>query len=236
VEFYRNALLSEPKALSYATARGVSSSTLDRLHVGYCAGAGLVEYLRWLGLPTRSAAGAGLLRHDRERGLAERMAGRVVVPEMRAGKPVWLVGRAWDPPDAEPKYLCLAGSKPVLGWEQARHGSEVYITEGVFDWLILVEWDLPAVALVGAHARKEVREALRRFRTVYLALDTDEAGRTAAARLAGELAGRAVVVDLPGVKDVAELGLRPDGRDLFLEATRAAGTTGYERGGENARR
>lgn len=235
VEFYRNALLSEPKALAYATARGISSSTLDRLHVGYCAGAGLVEYLRWLGLPTRSALGAGLLRHDRHRGPTECMVGRVVVPELRAGKPIWLVGRAWDPPDAEPKYLCLAGSKPLLGWEQARHCSEVYVTEGVFDWLVLVEWGLPAVALVGTHACKEVHEALCRFRKVHVVLDTDEAGRTAATRLAGELGGRAVVVGLPRVKDVAELGLRPDGRDVFLEAVRAVGTTGYGRGGENSR-
>ncbi len=236
VELYRNALLSEPQALAYATARGVSSSTLDRLHVGYCAGAGLVEYLRWLGLPTLSAVGAGLLWQNRDRGLTERMAGRVVVPELRAGRPVWLVGRAWDPPDAEPKYLCLAGSKPLLGWEHTRHGSEVYVTEGVFDWLVLVEWGLPAVALVGTHACRKVGEALRRFPKVYIVLDTDEAGRTAAAKLAGELAGRAVVVGLPGVKDVAELGLHPDGRDVFLEAVRAAGTTGYERGGANVRR
>lgn len=221
VEFYRNALHSEPGALGYATERGVSRETLDRLRIGYCSGGGLLGYLGWLGLPLEAAVGAGLLVHRRGR-LVERMAGRVVAPEMRGGSPVWLVGRAWPPDDGRVKYLGLPGTKPLLGWEGARGSPEVYVTEGVFDWLALVEWGLPAVAIVGTHAGRDGREALARFDRAYLALDGDAAGREAAAGLAGELGERAAILRLPGAKDVAELALRPNGRAALLRAARIA--------------
>jgi DNA primase len=87
---------------------------------------------------------------------------------------------------------------------------------------VLAEWGLPSVSLVGTHARREVREALARFDQVYLALDADDAGRAATAKLAHELGARALTVDLPGVKDIAELALRADGRDAFLAAVAAS--------------
>ncbi len=216
VEFYRNTLLSESDPLAYATSRGVSRQTLDRLHVGYCSGTGLIEHLQWLRLPVRLAVRAGLLQRDCAGRLAERMAGRVVVPELRKGSPVWLVGRAWEPPNAEPKYLGLPGAKPLLGWDRVCGHNEVFLTEGVFDWLVLVEWGLPAAALVGTHANRDVLRSLHRFNKVYLALDSDEAGRAAAARLIEDLGNRAIRIELPGVKDVAELAIRSDGRKAFL--------------------
>lgn len=222
VDLYHRRLLADPAALEYAAARGIDRDTLARYRVGYAAGGELIAELGRLDLSPRAAARAGLLAGWR----GERFARRIVVPELREGGPVWLVGRTIGTAASGPRYLGLPGPKPLLGWESAREGRAVYLTEGPFDWLALRSWGLPALALVGTHARRESLAALAGFDRVYLALDSDEAGRGATESLRGLLGARAVPVPLPGTKDVADLALRPDGRDAFrravAEATRAA--------------
>ena len=142
------------------------------------------------------------------------MAGRIVVPEIRSGQPMWLVGRTISR-DVAPKYLGLPGRKPLLGWELASTENEVCLVEGVFDYLVLRSWGYPALAMVGTHVRPAALDALKRFEHVYLVLDTDEAGREASCELAHVLGSRATEVILPGVKDAADLALGPDGRAIF---------------------
>ncbi|MGD9510666.1 MAG: toprim domain-containing protein, partial [Geminicoccaceae bacterium] len=106
------------------------------------------------------------------------------------------------------------------GWEGAVGSPTAVVVEGVFDWLTLVQWGFPAVALVGTHVRTEELRALGgRFRRLYLALDADDVGRAATDAIARALGPMALPVSLPpGVKDVAELALRPGGRALFARA------------------
>lgn len=210
VELYHNRLLGEPRALAYVEGRGVDRTTIERCRVGYASGDGLAAYLRWRRLPHQAAVRVGLLGRDGR----EFLAGRVVVPEVRGGQPIWLVGRAVGD-GAAPKYLGLPGRKPLLGWEAASAEREVWLTEGVFDWLALRSWGYPALALVGTHVRAAALEALARFERIYLLLDSDDAGRAATAELARTLGQRAMPVALPGAKDVAELAARPEGRALF---------------------
>lgn len=216
VDLYQNRLLTDPIALRYVESRGIDRATIERCRVGYAAGDELAAYLRWRRLPSPAAMRVGLLGRDG----CERMAGRVVVPEIRAGQPIWLVGRALQADRCGPKYLGLPGRKPLLGWEAASGARAVYLVEGVFDWLALRSWGLPALALVGTHARPEAIKALGRFERIYLALDGDEAGRVAAAGLMQALGGRATMVALPEVKDVAELAPSRDGRGIFARAVR----------------
>jgi DNA primase len=90
--------------------------------------------------------------------------------------------------------------------------------EGVFDYLTLHSWGIPALALVGTRARVETLSALGRFTRIYLALDNDPAGREATARLISHLGPRAIPIALPEVKDVAELAVHPNGRETLLSA------------------
>lgn len=214
VELYHNRLLADVTALTYLAGRGLSLDIVARCRLGYAAGDELVDYLRRHRLPIQAAMHVGLLRRDGHQFLAR----RVVVPEIRAGQPVWLIGRAIDPDESRPKYLGLPGSKPLLGWETAKDWAEVFLVEGVFDWLTLLHWGYPALALVGTHAHPAALEALTRFERIHLLLDNDEAGQAAAADLAESLGSKAVVVSLPGVKDVAELGSVPEGRRIFARA------------------
>ena len=98
----------------------------------------------------------------------------------------------------------------------------VILAEGVFDLLALRQWRLPGLALMGTGVHANALQALRRFQRVYLALDHDPAGQAATSELVQALGGRAVPVELPGVKDVAELLPQRDGRAQFLRALRAA--------------
>lgn len=213
VELYHNRLLRDVTALIYLRGRGLGGDIIERCRLGYAPGGELVDYLRWRRLSIQAAMDIGLLSRDGR----EFLAGRVVVPEIRQDQPVWLIGRTIDPDDDRPKYLGLPGTKPLLGWEPAKDALEVFLVEGVFDWLTLLMWGYPALALVGTHVRPEVVKALARFERVYLVLDTDEAGQAAARDLARALGYRGTVVTLAGVKDVAELLPRKDGRLVFAQ-------------------
>jgi DNA primase len=213
VELYNNRLLIDSDALHYLDERGIRGSILEERLLGYSGGDELTAYLRWRRLPTSAATRVGLLG----RGGGETMAGRIVVPEIRSGQPIWLVGRTITR-DVAPRYLGLPGRKPLLGWESASSEDEVYLVEGVFDYLVLRSWEYPALALVGTHVRPAVLDALQRFKHIYLVLDTDEAGRKASHELARVLGSRATEVILPDVKDVAELAPKTDGHAIFARA------------------
>ena len=221
VALYHRQLLADPAALDYCAGRGLDCAALARHRLGYAPPGGerdLAAALRARGLPPAAARRAGLLDHQGHAFLS----GRIVIPEVRAGVPLWATGRALDAEGATPKYLHLPGPRPLLGLAEVAGSREVYLAEGPFDRLALSGWGLPALALAGTRAPPSALDLLRRFERVYLTLDNDDAGRAATAALGEALGTRAVPVRLPGVKDVAELALRRDGRARFRHAVAAA--------------
>jgi DNA primase len=156
----------------------------------------------------------------------EFLAGRIVIPELRSGQPVWLVGRILEPISMDaageppsPKYLGLPGTRPLLGLERVADSPSVVIAEGVFDYVIGRGWGYPVVGLMGTDVSALVLEQVRRFKRQYLVLDQDDAGAAATLRMVQELGSTAVPVALPqGVKDLGELGSCPDGPRLFAQA------------------
>ena len=131
-----------------------------------------------------------------ERG-AERFAGMVVVPDVTGGLVRWLVGRAIDP-DRTPRFQAPPGPKPVLGLGRLGPAPPwAVVAEGVFDWLALTGWGLPAVAALGTQGMERVASALRGCPRVFLAFDNDDAGREATERLLTLLGRRAAAVALP---------------------------------------
>ena len=93
----------------------------------------------------------------------------------------------------------------------------VVLTEGVFDWVTLAGWRLPACAALGTQGAERIASALRGCARVFLAFDSDEAGREATESLRDLLGPRAAPVAFPdGVSDAAELAALPDGRAVFM--------------------
>ena len=217
--YYRRALWRYPQGRTYLATRGISAATAKRLGLGYAPGRGLRGALTAAGFDAAQQRASGLFVAQG----AERFAGMVVVPEVRDRQVQWLAGRALDPARS-PRFQTLPGPKPLLGL--ARLGaapSWVVLTEGLFDWLTLVEWGLPAVAVLGTQGLERVAAALQHCPRVVLAFDADDAGRTAATQLAELLGQRATTVMLPpGVSDVAELATWPDGRAVFRRLLHAA--------------
>ena len=215
--FYHFNLLAEPRALDYLAQRGISLATARECRLGYAAGDQLLAFLHWQRLPLGAAFQLGLLT----RAGHEFLAGRIVIPELSAGRPMWLIGRALaeDLADDVPRYLGLPGKKPLLGWHQARGSASVCVVEGVFDLLALRQWGYPVVGLLGTNVRPDQVDQLRAFSRAYLVLDTDDAGFEATLALYDAIGPTAVPVALPDdVKDPAELATRGDGQGVFAEA------------------
>ncbi|MDP2674568.1 MAG: CHC2 zinc finger domain-containing protein [Dehalococcoidia bacterium] len=205
--FYHDALWQSERAMAYLADRWIERQTARRFRLGFACG-GLADQLRRWGLSLAAARRVGLLAGDEDT-----MLGRIVVPDLDGGKATWLTGRTLGL--GGPRYLNLRLPTPLLGLGQVR-GEQVVVTEGPFDWLTALQWSLPAVALLGTHVSRPTERALMRFRRVYLALDSDEAGRRATATLMLALGSRAIPVELPpGVHDLNDLGRSPDGREAF---------------------
>ncbi len=211
--FYVGCLRRSPEAREYLASRGVGPVAAARLSLGYSPGGGLRQALESLGFSEKRIKDSGLFM---ERG-AERFAGMIVVPDASGGLVRWLKGRAVSP-DRTPRFQALPGPKPVLGL--GRIGPTppwAIVTEGVFDWLLLTVWGLPACAALGTQGIERIASTLRGCPRVFLAFDNDDAGREATDGLLTLLGRRAAAVALPeGIGDVAELAVLPQGRSLFL--------------------
>ena len=217
VTLYHHTLLSDSRALAYLSGRGLDRTTIEQCRLGYATGDQLACYLRWHRLPVAPALRVGLLT----RGGTEFLAGRVVVPDLRDGRPAWLIGRVLDkaPADDTPVHLGLPGAKPLLGLHQACHSPTVVVTEGSFDYLTLRMWGYPVVATLGTHLRADLVDELQAFQRQFLVLDNDDAGLEATLVLQQQLGETAIPVALPdGVKDPSQLGAQPDGREQFAAA------------------
>jgi DNA primase len=235
---YHHTLWREPRALAYLRDRGIPDWVIRRCWLGYADGASLAQFLR----PRRGlevAEDLGLLHRSGRRGPGSSpcdvMVGRIVVPEIRGGQTIWMIGRSLQQSPDRPKYLALGGERPVLGFERAVGRKEAILCEGVFDYLTAVSWGLPAFSPCGTHIPAERLGFLARAERVFGVFDGDAAGDEAAARFGAQLGDRWRPLRLPDGIDLNELGLRPHGRDWFYRLLSAArmggarteGTRGY---------
>jgi DNA primase len=219
-ELYANRLLVDGRALGYLAARGFERDVLVRQRIGFAAGDELVPYLAWRDVPISAARRVGLLCPDGR----ERLAGRIIFPELREDQPIWLIGRLLEQADDLPRYLGLPGAKPLLGWDQAsRDLRGVCIVEGPLDLLTLQQWGVPGLALCGTGIGSLHLQLLGRWKHLYALLDADAAGREATARLCAAFRPRVTQVQLPvGVKDPADLAQLAEGSALLRNAIRDA--------------
>ena len=92
----------------------------------------------------------------------EVMGGRIVFPELRHDKPVWLIGRLLETTADVPRYLGLSGAKPLLGWGSASLDIRgACVVEGPTDWLALRMSGVPGMALCGTAASPRLLQALK---------------------------------------------------------------------------
>ena len=225
MHFYATQLRHSSEAIGYLASRGIDFASARRLGLGYSTGHGLREHLRTLGFDDGRLQSGGLFT---DRG--ERFTEMIVVPEIIAGRVHWLAGRSTSA-NARQRFTALPGPKPVLGLGRLAHPADwIVVTEGLFDWLTLASWGVPAVAALGTQGLEKVAAALRGQPRIFLAFDSDDAGCQASRRLR-DLVGehRSRVVELPDacpvlahgvINDVGDLATRADGRAVFLDSLR----------------
>lgn len=225
---YQHNLGEHPEAREYLRERAIPDWLIQAAGLGYADGETLPAFLGaqgWtetgveLGLLAPSGEGNSALRHR------ETMSGRLVVPELRGGRCLWLIGRLLAGESREPRFRALPGPKPVLGLERAAGRREAFLCEGVFDWLTALSWGLSAFSPCGTHLPAERLRFLSDTRTVYGVLDGDDAGRAAAARFGAVLGRKWVPLSLPDGLDLNDLGRRSGGREEFLAILGAARRT-----------
>ncbi len=135
--YLRSMLRSSPRRVSIWRPGASASIPPAAWVLATRRGTGCADTLKPTGFGGERIRASGLFT---ERG--ERFAGMVVVPDLASGRVRWLVGRAIDP-ERSPRFQALPGPKPVLGLGRLGAApSWVVLTEGVFDWLALVQWGL----------------------------------------------------------------------------------------------
>lgn len=240
VRTYQEQLWCTPRALSYLRARAVPEQVARSQRLGYADGHTLLGRLQHAASadpttgPLALAIALGLVVQRpaaEDTSLIERefFVDRLIVPELRGGRPIWCIGRALADPASgvvsgengsarrpRPKYLALPGDKPVLGLEHVVDRRSAYLVEGPFDWLAAVAWELPAFAICGTHFPLDRLPALGAAAAVYGVFDPDRAGQSAAERFAPLLGSRWRPLQLPNSLDLAELAALGDaGRETF---------------------
>ena len=239
-DYYGARLWETPAALEYARNRGWTDDTMRDAKLGYADG-GLAAFLREQGADLALARRAGLLREDDRDFFRQRL----VFPFLRSGRVLYMTGRALSP-EAQPKYLHLplaeGQARPLYGADALRGDGRIVLVEGPADVLTLQQWQTPAVALLGTSLSPEHVPHLQRHKTLFLALDNDDAGREGTQRLAEVLGPLVRCLSWPeGVHDANDyarqggtaedlrnlLDSAPTWLDLCIEDT--AGQRGAER-------
>ena len=155
--------ITEPEAAEYLAARGISTATAAAAGVGFD--------------PAADPAESG------------NPCARLIIPTGREA----YTARATDPGAAYPKLQakgCRAGIFHAEALTAAAPGGVVFVTEGAFDALAVMEAGGSALALNGAtNAPALFREILERGTraTLVLCLDADKAGADAQRHIAGKL-------------------------------------------------
>lgn len=158
-DVYRAALASEHALLRYLDERRIDGEAVRRFQIGYADGESLRRYFQfrgWKWLPAL-AEELGLVRKDERGGEREYFRQRLIIPDLDGERAIYLVGRSTRP-EQKVKYIGLSGvPKPLFGLAQVSARQCMFVCEGPFDWLTLKLWDLPAVCLLGAYLKKDLR-------------------------------------------------------------------------------
>lgn len=196
------ARLHDPAAVAYLTERGINLETAERCGLSYD--------------PKAEPAGS------------HRCCARIVIPTNR----FHYVARSIDP-DAQPgcRTMNNKGAAPDLFNRQALYapGDEpVFVTEGAFDALSVIEAGGSAIALNSAANGRLLLDALRERPTnhlLLLCLDSDETGWVACANLSEKLHAdgvcfRDVCADICGAFKDPNAALQADRKAFFKAVQR----------------
>jgi DNA primase catalytic core len=196
VSYYNETLKQSPEAMKYLESRGLKSSEIiDRFRLGFAN--------RTLGyrLPAKNrAAGAEMRGRLQKRGILresghEHFNGSLVIPVFNlAGEVLEMYGRKITPNlrEGTPNHLYLPGEHRGVWNEEALSASkEIILCEALIDaltfWVAGFRNVTASYGVNGFTADHRAAFEKHGIERVYIAYDRDEAGNSAAAKLAEDL-------------------------------------------------
>lgn len=207
------------RQLQYFKDRSLSEETIKKFRLGFAPDSfeKLLPLLKSAGHDLEEAAKLGLInKSEKSRGWFDKFRYRVIFPfHNTAGRIIGFGGRKLRE-EQQPKYLNSPESpvykkgEILYGLHQAiqsiRENGFIYIVEGYFDLLRLVEAGINNVAAVSgtAFTEKQARLIRRYTKNVYITFDGDNAGRKASVRAAQIIEKEglsAFIVNLPEADD-----------------------------------
>ena len=189
VNYWQKNLRSEDKA--HLQERGLSPGFIEKMRIGYEP--------RKTPQDIEAARKMGLVS---EKGYYL-PAKSIIIPFTLYGKISLLV---FYRPGQKPKYFYPAGwEKQLIGADIISRTQEIYLTEGVFDYLSLLQAGFPAVCSFGTMLNDSQKQQLARAKRVFVAFDGDGPGRNAALQICKEFFPAARMLELPDEKDINDL-------------------------------
>jgi DNA primase len=200
--FYHKNLTKQSKEY-LVNDRGFTEEIINQFKLGFARG-GLREHLICKYEFSQDLyLKAGVLRSAGDKGVKDYFNNRIIFPNLRRGRVVYLTGRVLN--DDKSKYLNIPGEICHLYNEDALMNDEVILVEGAPDCLTLIQNGFNAVGLLGASGFKpEFIEKFLKVRIVYICFDGDDPGRSGAFEIGSMLADKAIIVDLPEGSDINE--------------------------------
>lgn len=220
---------------NYYKQRGFTDETIAAFGLGYADiyRDDLYKYLKSKGFTDTIMKDAGLVEFDERNGPKDKFWNRVMVPITDInGKIIAFGGRVLG--DAKPKYLntketdIFNKSRNLFAMNIARHSRKrgVILCEGYMDVIAMHQAGFDnAIASLGTAFTEGQANLIKRYTTdVYLAYDSDGAGRNAAMKAIGILRNLEMsqkVIDLKSYKDPDEF-IKNLGAEAYEERIRNA--------------
>jgi DNA primase len=220
---------------NYYKQRGFTDETIAAFGLGYADiyRDDLYKYLKSKGFTDTIMKDAGLVEFDERNGPKDKFWNRVMVPITDInGKIIAFGGRVLG--DAKPKYLntketdIFNKSRNLFAMNIARHSRKrgVILCEGYMDVIAMHQAGFDnAIASLGTAFTEGQANLIKRYTTdVYLAYDSDGAGRNAAMKAIGILRNLEMsqkVIDLKPYKDPDEF-IKNLGAEAYEERIRNA--------------
>jgi len=199
-EFYHKSLTKEAEDY-LQKQRGFTSETTTRFRLGFAQGGLRKRLVDDCQFPLDLCLKSGVLKNDKNGTFRDYFYNRIVFPNRTRGRVVFLTGRVLD--DRKPKYLNLPGEINHLFNEDELFNNEIILVEGAPDCITLIQNGFHAVGLPGASGFKtEFAEKFRKNERVYVCLDSDDAGKSAAMKIGEILADKAIIVSMPEGLDI----------------------------------
>ena len=202
---------------NYFQKRGLSIETIQSYQLGYC------PEMKWASNADLQLLEAWGLSNSK--GIFP-FVGRYIIPIRNSrGDVIAFAGRGYK--EGAPKYINTKTTEYfdkdqiLFNYDVAKHYKEVYVVEGFFDALSLIEAGIKnVVALMGTSLTQYHIENLLKDKTIILALDNDSVGQAVTRNIINEFKNvlfKVCVYDT--YKDFNELLIK-EGKDGVVKAVR----------------